>query len=112
MGTRTDCETAEWQENAGLNIPSPTIQELWSKLQDTCFEVIKIAELEKSGIRDGDSCWHGSDVVGHTLSDLHNVCASLWLAYYKPTEHAEPIKAPDGDNKQERPPWASDYLPL
>ena len=80
MGSRTDCEIAAWQENAGLNLPSPTIRELLSKLQDACFEAIKVAELESSGIRSGDSYWHGSDAVGETLRDLENVCASLRAA--------------------------------
>ena len=35
-----------------------------------CFELIKIIELEISGIRDGDGYWHGSDVIGGLEADL------------------------------------------
>jgi hypothetical protein len=63
-----------------------------SKLQDACFEAIKVAALESSGIRSGDSYWHGGDAVGETLRDLENVCASLRAAYNPPPdeENAKP----------------------
>jgi hypothetical protein len=89
MGMQTEMAIKEWQKNAGLHVPSPAIHELWCELQQTAFAAIKIAELEKSGIRDGDSGWHGGDVIGGTLQNLQDVCARLWAAYdaetYKPT---------------------------
>ena len=50
---------------------------LWADLQEKAFEAIKIAELEKSGIRDGDGYWHGSDVVGGILTELRNIVDRL-----------------------------------
>jgi hypothetical protein len=34
------------------------------------IELIKIIELEISGIRDGDGYWHGSDPLWHTVHDI------------------------------------------
>jgi hypothetical protein len=32
-----------------------------------------VIELEKSGIRDGDSFWHGSDVMGGVTGELGSI---------------------------------------
>lgn len=36
--------------------------------------MIKVIELERSGIRDGDGYWHGGDVIGHMTGDLVDLC--------------------------------------
>jgi hypothetical protein len=33
-------------------------------LSQAAFQIIKVVELERSGIRDGDGYWHGGDVMG------------------------------------------------
>jgi hypothetical protein len=81
MGAITDYRAAVWQEKAGLSVPPATTIALWSELQELAFEAIRVAELEKSGIRDGDSFWHGADVVGATLRELEQVVARLQSAY-------------------------------
>ena len=47
------------------------------ELSNAAFETIKVVELENSGIRDGDGFWHGSDVIGHTVSELSRLCRQL-----------------------------------
>jgi hypothetical protein len=47
------------------------------ELSNGAFEIVKIVELELSGIRDGDGFWHGSDVIGHMVNDLANLCQRL-----------------------------------
>jgi hypothetical protein len=39
-------------------------------MSDAAFALIKVIELEQSGIRDGDGSWSGSDVLGGTMRDL------------------------------------------
>jgi hypothetical protein len=73
MGIRTDFEIAA-QKNAGLNLPSPTIQQLWGELQRIAFEAIKAAELVKSDIRD-DGCFDAE--AAQTLIDLRDVISRL-----------------------------------
>lgn len=71
MGQKTQATIAAWQEKAGLEPAAD--QETLTKISDAAFELIKIIELEKSGIRDGDGCWHGSDPLGHIVSDMRGL---------------------------------------
>jgi hypothetical protein len=77
MGSRTDANLAAFQEMTGIKPATRERAEILRRLQDTAFEAIKIIELERSGIRDGDGCWHGSDVVGGTISNLVSLCNQL-----------------------------------
>ena len=77
MGVWTDSKIQAWQEQAGIEPATGALHDLWCELRDRCFEAIKVAELEKSGIRDGDGHWYGSDVVGATLSDLCDTIRKL-----------------------------------
>jgi hypothetical protein len=45
-----------------------------SEISDLAFEMIKVIERERSGIRDGDGYWHGSDVMGHFMHDMIEAC--------------------------------------
>jgi len=77
MGMRTEMQMEAWQKAFGIEPATGEMLDAWCRLQDACVEAIKVAEPEKSGIRDGDGYWHGSDVVGHTLSDLHDAINRL-----------------------------------
>jgi hypothetical protein len=77
MGAMSDFEIGTWQKRAGLILPSPAECQRWRELQDICFLAIKLAELEISGIREGDSSWHGGDVVGGILGELKKALAHL-----------------------------------
>jgi hypothetical protein len=74
MGSRTDAAIAEWQERAGIEPATGKTAELWEALSQAAYELIKVIELERSGIRDGDGGWHGSDVVGHAMNDVVHLC--------------------------------------
>jgi hypothetical protein len=76
MGWRNDVTIAAWQKNAGIKPgedPSLLIE-----ISKTAFELIKIMELERSGIRDGNGCWHGSDSVGGIISDMRELFDRLY----------------------------------
>jgi hypothetical protein len=47
------------------------------EVSQKCFELIKLVELERSGIRDGDGCWHGGDVIGGMVTDLRELAHNL-----------------------------------
>ena len=74
MGSRRDAETEAWQKRAGLKPAIGAYAQTLEELLQAAFHVIKIIELEKSGIRDGDGYWHGSDVVGGTMHDTIELC--------------------------------------
>jgi hypothetical protein len=77
MGTYTDATIAAWQEEAGIKPATGKYAELLEKLSHAAFEAIKVIELEKSGIRDGDGYWHGSDVIGEMMDNLVWACGYL-----------------------------------
>jgi len=79
MGARTNAEIEAMR--AELGAPSYEIGKLWCELQEACFDAIKIAELEKIGIRDGNGYWNGSDVLGAVWHGLEADIKRLREAY-------------------------------
>ncbi|PRH86914.1 hypothetical protein C5L14_16645 [Labrys okinawensis] len=61
MSVHLDSRVAAWQSKAGLVLPSRDQIAAYDAISETAFKLIKAIELEKSGIRDGNSAWHGSD---------------------------------------------------
>jgi hypothetical protein len=70
MGMLTDANTKAWQEHAGIKEATGYYRENLRAMSQAAFELIKIIELEISGIRDGDGYWHGSDPQWHTVHDI------------------------------------------
>jgi len=70
MSTHSGEEIEDWQRKHGIEPATGERAELLCQMSDKAFDLIKIIELERSGIRDGDGGWHGSDVVGGTMNDL------------------------------------------
>jgi hypothetical protein len=81
VGQLTDARTATSQEAAGIKSATGERAAILRKLSDACFEAIKTIELERSGIRDGDSYWHGSDVIGSMCRGLTDPCEQLLGSY-------------------------------
>jgi hypothetical protein len=77
MGSMTDAEIAAWQRHAGITPASGEQAKLLEALSQAAFTLIKIIELERSGIRDGDGRWHGSDVMGHVVGDIGTLGVAL-----------------------------------
>ncbi len=70
MGTVTDARIAAWQEEAGIEPAHGDQGEALGKISRLAYELIQLVELERSGIRDGDGGWHGSDPLDGTIRDL------------------------------------------
>jgi hypothetical protein len=82
MGSITDAQVRVWQKHAGIELPPTVICLLWRELQELMVQANRIAVLETSGIRDGDSTWHGSSASHEIILDLQAVCARLLHAYH------------------------------
>ena len=67
MGSITDMKIAMWQERAGLTPATPKRAGALDRLQAIAVDLIKVCELEKSGIRDGDGHWYGCDPVAELI---------------------------------------------
>jgi hypothetical protein len=81
MGAYTGYAIASWQAKSGIKPATGGTADILQRMSDAAFELIKVIELEKSGIRDGDGFWHGSDGFGGTAEKL----ASLIERYLKPS---------------------------
>lgn len=42
-------------------------------LLDKAKELVRVLELEVSGVRDGDGLWHGSDCVAHCIHEAQEL---------------------------------------
>ncbi len=70
MGVYRDATIAGFQEHAGLEPACGQRRELLRRMQRVAFDLIRILELEISGIRDGDGYWGYSDPVSGTVEKL------------------------------------------
>ena len=82
MRRRTKAAIATRQKATGIEPATGERREILYQLSNACFDAIKIIELEKSGIRDGDGFWHGGDVIGGIMGDLKSLCDRLLNAYF------------------------------
>jgi hypothetical protein len=67
----------------------PERAKMLDALSSACSEAIKIIELEKSGVRDGDGGWHGGDVIGGMTRDLTDLCKQLMDEGWKRSNGSE-----------------------
>jgi hypothetical protein len=70
MSVRTDTAIQAWQEHAGLTPASPREWDDLERLQSLAFDLIKVIELEKSGIRQGDGNWYGGDPIRDIIREM------------------------------------------
>jgi len=70
MGQMTDAKTAAWQEAHGIKPATGDRLEKLREMSRSAYELIQVIELEISGIRDGDGCWHGSDPLDGTVLEI------------------------------------------
>jgi len=67
---RTEAAIAAFQEQSGIKPATGEHAELLEEIPQTAFALIKIVELQRSGICDGDGYWHGSDPLRGCIVDL------------------------------------------
>jgi hypothetical protein len=77
MGSVTDANIAAFQKATGIRPATGAQAKLLEELSQAAFQLIKIVELERPGIREGDGCWHGCDVMEHAVKDIAGLYARL-----------------------------------
>ncbi len=70
MGSRTDAKIAAWQKEAGIEPASGERADTLGEMSRQAYNLIQVVELERSGIRDGDGFWHGSNPLDGILNNL------------------------------------------
>ena len=73
MGAVTDARIRDWQIRAGLEPAQGRRAETLARMSRLAYDLIRVVELERSGIRDGDGQWHGCDPIGSIIGDLREV---------------------------------------
>jgi len=73
MGRVTDERISAWQQAAGIEPATGARLGRLEEMQEEAVNLIRIIELERSGIRDGDGSWHGSDPLGGSVLRLSEI---------------------------------------
>jgi hypothetical protein len=81
MGQMRNATIAAWQELAGIQEATGDQDELLRQMSKQAYELIKVIELERSGIRDGDGCWGASDAMTYTAAEMAMLC-DTWCYRY------------------------------
>ncbi len=77
MGASRNYQIEKFEAETGLRAATGKRADVLRQLSDQAFELVKIIEHERSGIRDGDGYWGGSDPLGGTVRDLSNLFQKL-----------------------------------
>ncbi len=77
MGSMTDANIRAWQQQVGLQPATGERAGALQHLQALAFDLIRVCELERSGLRGGDGYWHGSDPVGGLAQNIREAAVTL-----------------------------------
>ncbi len=77
MGQITQARIAAWQKASGIEEATGARAEKFEKLSRCAYDLIRVIELERSGIRDGDGFWHGSDALEGTVAAISDCYVTL-----------------------------------
>ena len=70
MGQNVDRMIQDFQRQAGIEPATEERAKILQQITETAQELIQVSTLERSGVRDGDGCWHGTDPVEVLLDKL------------------------------------------
>jgi hypothetical protein len=77
MGMGRDADISCWQQAAGVVPATGEYANALRRLSDAAFDLIKIIELEISGIRDGGGYWYCSDGLGGMWGEVLALIAEV-----------------------------------
>ena len=93
MGQRTDARIAAWQEAAGIEPATGDRFEMLRGLSRSAYEMIRLIELEASGIRDGAGSWYGSDPLDGAVAQISSGWERVKEAQLKEARREEALDA-------------------
>lgn len=103
MGHIVDARLADFARRTGIEPATGEWAETLERIQQIAFDLIRIVELERSGVRDGDGRWHGCDPLGARLHDLAIISDTIMAPYWE--KATKLVLAADED----RPDWMREY---
>ena len=90
MAVMRDANIAAWQQAHGIQPVAGPRGDFLEGLSRAAYDLIRVVELERSGIRDGDGSWSGSDPLDGTIREITAIGLKLFR-----TRSPEP--EPDGN---------------
>jgi hypothetical protein len=70
MSSKREARIRDWQQRAGIVPACGKRQQTLGHMSQLAFDLIKVIELERSGIRDGDGAWGSADPVACIVQAL------------------------------------------
>jgi hypothetical protein len=70
MANKRDAAVAAWKKEAGIEPAVGRKAKLLEAMSQEAYQLIRVIELEKCGIRDGDGYWSGSDALDCTVREI------------------------------------------
>lgn len=77
MGRHTDARLADFQHRTGIRPATGQHAANLERLQQLAYGLLRLAELDRCGIRDGDGAWHGCDPIYETVARLAELVSDL-----------------------------------
>ncbi|MDQ3347581.1 MAG: hypothetical protein M3545_06400 [Acidobacteriota bacterium] len=71
MGQQTTAHLNAFAQQTGIVPARGRRAETLERLSQLGLELIRVVELERSGIRDGDGHWHGTDVLAAVVANIN-----------------------------------------
>jgi hypothetical protein len=69
MGIR-QFQIEQFEAQTGIKSATGDEAKVLNDLSKLAYELIRVVELERSGIRDGDGYWSGTDPIQHICKDI------------------------------------------
>jgi hypothetical protein len=103
MGQIRDARIQDFQTRAGIKpVEGPRAERL-NRMSQLAHSLIQIITLEKSGIRDGDGYWSGSDPLGGTIHELVRLEREDLAAWEAESAERDPFTMPARSTRGRRP---------
>jgi hypothetical protein len=67
----------KFAEETGILPATGERAELLERLSKAAYDLIKVVEVERCGVRDGDGSWHGTDVLGGSCQEVGRVWSEI-----------------------------------
>jgi hypothetical protein len=88
MGQLTDAKIAAFQEETGIKPARGERAQRLRSISNLAFDLIKVIELETSGIRGGDGHWYYCSPFLETMDELSDACREFKELDYREWKEA------------------------
>jgi hypothetical protein len=91
-----DAKIEAWQKNGGIMPAQHLHRDALDDLAAQALRLIQIVTLERSGIRDGDGFWHGSDPLAGTVDRINELLGQRESGLHADAQERRSLHESDG----------------